>query len=138
MYKRISGFTLIEIMIVVAIIGILAAVAIPQYNNYIIRSKQASAKAVLLDIAQREAQYLVDNRSAYLAIGATSDLPSLNITAPAEIASLYDFTVVPTTAPPAYLAKATPLSPAAGTLWFSLDQTGQRLTGTGATATGTW
>jgi type IV pilus assembly protein PilE len=51
--QKSKGFTLIELMIVVAIIGILAAIAWPSYQNYIKRSYRAEAKTELMDIAQR-------------------------------------------------------------------------------------
>ena len=52
------GCTLVEVMIVVAIIGILAAVAFPAYNQSVIKSRRSDAKSALLDIAQREERYL--------------------------------------------------------------------------------
>eukprot|EP01136_Pigoraptor_vietnamica_P013455 Opistho-1_new@54474 len=47
-----QGFTLIEVMIVVAVIGILSAIALPSYNEYVLRSHRANARAALLQAAQ--------------------------------------------------------------------------------------
>lgn len=56
------GFTLIELMITVAIIGVLAAIALPAYNDYVTRSKFSEAYAHLADLRVKMEQYYLDNR----------------------------------------------------------------------------
>ena len=56
------GFTLIEIMVVVAIIGILAAIAIPNYRDYVTKGKITEAFAGLADARNKMEQYFQDNR----------------------------------------------------------------------------
>ena len=58
-----QGFTLIEIMIVVAIIGILSAVAIPSYRDYVVRARLADATSGLSEARVRMEQFYADNRS---------------------------------------------------------------------------
>lgn len=58
-----SGFTLIEVMIVVAIVGILAAVAIPSYRDYVMRSRLVEVTDALSDTRVRLEQAYADNRS---------------------------------------------------------------------------
>lgn len=72
--KTIAGFTLIELMIVVAIIGILAAVAIPAFMDYIKKSKKTEAMLQLNKISKNDKVYFANNNSSF-APTATAVLP---------------------------------------------------------------
>ena len=56
------GFTLIELMIVVAIVGILAGIAYPSYMDHLRKGNRAKAQAFLMDVAQRQQNYLIVHR----------------------------------------------------------------------------
>lgn len=55
------GFTLIELLVTVVIIGILAAIALPSYQNYVKKGRRTDAKTALLDLAAREERYFATN-----------------------------------------------------------------------------
>lgn len=61
--KSSRGFTLIEIMITVTIIGILAAVALPAYQNYVLRAGRTEGQAALMDISARLEQFYLGNKT---------------------------------------------------------------------------
>lgn len=60
-YRQMRGITLLELMIVVVIIGILAAVAYPNYRDFADRAKRNEAKAILLEIAQNQERFYLQN-----------------------------------------------------------------------------
>lgn len=80
---RQGGFTLIELMITVAVVGILAAIAYPSYTQYVIRGHRAAAQTEMMDIANRQQQFFLANRQY-----ATS-LAGLSYSLPAEVGARY-------------------------------------------------
>lgn len=101
------GFTLIELMIAVAIVAILATIAIPSYQTYIIKSNRRAAQSVMMDIAQKEQQYLLDARQ-YTADMTTA---GLNYTLPNNVSSLYTPSVkVNAGPPPTFTITFTPIA----------------------------
>ena len=80
------GVTLIELMVVIAIIGILAAIAYPSYIQFTIKGNRAAAQAEMMDIANREQQYLLANR-------AYANQSALGYTLPTKISTRYTYAV---------------------------------------------
>ncbi|SEQ85738.1 type IV pilus assembly protein PilE [Azotobacter beijerinckii] len=87
--KKKRGFTLIELMITVAIVAILAAIAYPSYQQYVIRGNRAAAQAQMMDIASRQQQFLLANR----AYASKTALESSGYSLPSDVAARYTYDV---------------------------------------------
>jgi type IV pilus assembly protein PilE len=102
--KKNRGFTILELLIVVLIIGILAGIAYPSYTNSLIKGSRGAAKAYLMEVAQKQQQFLLDNR----AYGSEAEIKAL-LAEPKEFTNFYTLTITtPAGNPPTFTATATP------------------------------
>lgn len=95
------GFTLIELMIVVAIVAILAAIAYPSYQSQVRKSRRAAAASFLMQVAGRQQQRMLDVRSY------ASTLADLNLSLPSEMTGHYTVAVAAAVGPPSFTLTAT-------------------------------
>lgn len=128
--KQAHGFSLVELMVVVAIIGILLAIAVPNYRDYIRKARKSAATATLAEIASREGQYLVNARQYFeLKADGTTVPAGVRVTVPDDVKTYYVVTALPDTSvtPVTFVVTAVPIAgmgqESLGTLQLNSDGT---------------
>lgn len=101
MVKQHVGFTLIELMIVVAIVAILAAIAYPSYQEHVRRTKRVEMQSTLIDIAAQIQRHKIAN---FKVTGASMSDLGIASAYPLQGTPLYDVTLSPLSGTPAVLS----------------------------------
>jgi type IV pilus assembly protein PilE len=133
MTKRLTGFSLIELMIAVVVVSILAAIAVPTYQNQVSKSRRTDAQGALSGFANAMERFYTANNS-YLGAAGTNDVPA-NSGAPRIFATespmdgatkYYDLTIKNDVTASRYTLVATPKGGQASDGVLELDSTGAR------------
>ena len=126
--EKSSGFTLIELMIVVVIIGIIAAIAMPNYTDYLIRGKIPDAASGLSNKVVAMEQYFQDNRTYAGGPGCTADTTT---------SKLFDFDCSVAGTVTVFTLRATGKASMAG-FTYTVNQAGAKTTVIAAPAPSNW
>lgn len=104
------GFTLIELMITVAIVAILAAVALPSYSQYMLKARRGDAQSFMAEVVARQQHFLIDRRAYATDITAATSAGGLGMAIPSNVAGHYTVTVATdNSAPPSFTVSAVPV-----------------------------
>lgn len=120
--NRIRGFTLVELLIVITVVAILAAIAVPSYGNYIRKANRSAAQQYMLDVANRQQQILMENRQYAATLAATG------VTVPARVSDAYNQAMVAdnTANPPTFDITLTAIDDQAPDGNLTLDESGNK------------
>jgi type IV pilus assembly protein PilE len=137
--KRSRGFTLLEVMIVCVIVGILAAIVLPSYQNQVRKANRSAAQQFIMDVATKEQQILLDSRN-YIAIAdgnfgnspSDATTPGVGIAQPDTTSGKYTYAVAVNNGatPPTFTITATAVNGQAVDGNLTVKQSG--------TKTGNW
>jgi type IV pilus assembly protein PilE len=140
--RRDSGFTLIELMVTIAVIGILVAVALPSYKDQIARGKRSDVQTALVEDAAYMQRYYAANNTYLAANGVTPTLPATQ-SPKGSTGANYTITIdgAPNTTDTAFRLTATPVGSMASDRCgsFTYDNLGTKgVTGAGQTVANCW
>ncbi len=85
--RKSMGFSLIELLIAIAVLGILAAVAYPSYAEHVRKTRRVETQTLMMDVVTRQQQYMLDVRSY------AANVSDLGVTVPAQVSDAYTLTL---------------------------------------------
>jgi type IV pilus assembly protein PilE len=134
--KKYSGFSMIELMVVVAIVGVLAAIVLPNYRSYVLKSHRTAAINAIMDAASREARYYTTHNTyatdlTTLGYAVVSSMP-----VPATGTAFYTLSVAASAT--AFTLSATPTTPQATDTCGTYTYTDMGAKGSGGSLSDCW
>ena len=126
-----AGFTLVELIVTIAILGILTSIAIPAYTSYVQKGNRPAAKTALLEMASRQESYYALNNT-YASQATTLGYSANSFTVPGNNQNYYTVTVASASSGtvPGYTLQATPVASSVqasdACVIYQLDQLGNK------------